>query len=188
MIKLNLLPQKVRDAERMQLIVLLGALAILLGLAGLGWRWMLARAAVAAVQQSIDAVQAELNAPELREMVQAVDRFTRDEKEKSDKASVVNALRRRQATLPRLLDALPDWMMGGQAWLQAMEVKVERAERRVELQGQALSPLVFANFYTDLGSQPVVKGLKIESPPVAVVERGRSVMAFRVSFTLEDYQ
>lgn len=188
MIKLNLLPEKVRAAERMQLILLLGAGVYVLGLLMLAWSWVAANNRVARVQARIDAVMAELNAPELRETVQAVDRFTKDEKEKNDKASVVNSLRKRQVTLLRLLDALPDWMMNGQVWLQTLEVKMEKGERRVTVEGQAVSTLIFAHFFTNLESQPIVKAIKLDEAPRPATVRGRSAVRFRVSFALEEYQ
>jgi Tfp pilus assembly protein PilN len=188
MIKLNLLPEKVRAAERLQLILLIGGAVYLVGLLLLGWAWASAKGRVAEAQVKVDAVTAALNAPELREAVQAVDRFTKDEKEKNDKASIVNNLRKRQVTLLRMLDALPDWSMNGQVWFQSLEVKMERGERRVMLEGHASTPLVFAHFFTNLESQPIVTKIKIEDVPRREDQMGRSVTRFRVSFALEDYQ
>lgn len=188
MIKLNLLPEKVRAAERMQLIVLVGSGVYVLGLVFLGWLWMSAKAKVSAVESDIASVQAQLNAPELREAVLAVDRFTRDEKEKNEKASIVNTLRKRQMTLLRLVDAVPDWMMEGQVWLNTLEVRFESNERRVFIDGAALNSLVFARFFTNLESQPVVKKIKLVNPPSSGQDRGRAVVKFKVSFALEDYQ
>lgn len=186
MIKLNLLPEKVRSAERMRLVVLLGAIVYAVGMLALGWSWMAARAKVAEVQVQIDSVTAQLNAPELREAVQAVERFTKDEKEKNDKASVVNSLRKRQVVLLRMLDAVPDWMMNGQVWVDRLEVLMEKGERKVNLDGQAVSPLVFASFYTNLESQPLVKKMSLVSAPSSTTERGKAVVRFKVSFTLEE--
>lgn len=188
MIKLNLLPEKVRAAERLQLILLLGGAVYVLGLLILGWVWVSANSRVAVAQAKVDSVTAQLNAPELREAVQAVDRFTKDEKEKNDKASIVNNLRKRQVTLLRMLDALPDWSMNGQVWLQTLEVKMEKGERRVMLEGYANTPLVFAHFFTNLESQPIVKKIKLEDVPRREDQMGRSVSRFKVSFALEDFQ
>lgn len=188
MINLNLLPAKVRAGERMQLILLLGGAVYVLGLLGLGWTWVSARSRVAAVEEQILGVQAQLNAPELREAVQAVDRFTKDEAEKNQKASVVNTLRKRQMTLLRLLDALPDWMLGGEAWLHTLDVKYERTDRVVTLDGIATSAQTFARFFTNLESQPLVKKLKLLAAPTNSQDRGRAVVRFKLSFVLEDFQ
>lgn len=188
MIKLNLLPEKVRAAERLQLIILLGLAVYILGFLFIGWRWAAASSKVADAQAAIDKVQAELSAPELREAVQAVDRFTKDQKEEADKASVVNSLRKRQVTLLRMLDALPDWMLNSQAWVQRLEVRSKGNARAASLEGRAVSPLAFAHFFTNLESQPIVKSLKLDSPLTNVTDHGKSVVSFKVSFTVEEFQ
>jgi hypothetical protein len=187
MIKLNLLPQKVRDAERLQLIVIAAVAVYGLGVAFLGWRWGAAKHRVSLVDDQIAEVQRQLDAPELREAVQAVDRFTKDEKEKSSKASVVNVLRKKQVTLLRFIDALPDWMVDGQVWLTRLEVQ-STSERKVFMEGQAISPLAFAHFYTNLENQPIVKKLNMDNAPSQVTAKGKPVVSFRISFTLEEFQ
>jgi hypothetical protein len=188
MIKLNLLPEKVRAAERLQLIILLGVLVYGLGLTMLGWRWVVAHHRVAGMDQQIAVVQDQLNAPELRDAVVAVDRFTKDEKEKSDKASVVNSLRKKQVTLLRLLDSLPDWTMDGQVWMQTLDVKYVGAERKVAMDGYAVSPLAFAHFFTNLENQPIVKKIALDAAPTKERLFNKPVMRFKLSFSLEDYQ
>lgn len=188
MIKLNLLPEKVRAAERLQLIIILGVALYLVGLLFLGWRWMAASSRVSEAQAQIDQVQKELDAPELREAVEAVDRFTKDQKEMTDKSSVVNALRKRQVTILRMLDALPDWMLNSQVWVQQLTVDVDRGARKVTLEGRAASPLIFAHFFTNLESQPIVKKLKLDRAPAPTTDLGRTVTSFLVSFEMEEFQ
>jgi hypothetical protein len=188
MIKLNLLPEKVRAGERLQLILILGALFYALGIVLLGWRWAVAKHRVSVAAEEVAAVQAQLDAPELREAVQAVDRFTKDEKEKIDKASVVNALRKKQVALIRLLDALPDWMMDGQVWVTSLAVTPGTGERKVSIEGKAVSPLAFAHFYTNLETQPIVKKLSLDAAPSNSQLAGRPVVSFKVSFVLEEMQ
>lgn len=188
MIKLNLLPEKVRAGERLQLILIVGAIFYALGIVLLGWRWAAAKHRVSVAAEEVAAVQAQLDAPELREAVQAVDRFTKDEKEKTDKASVVNALRKKQVALIRLLDALPDWMMDGQIWVTRLEVTSGVGERKVTLEGRAVSPLAFAHFYTNLETQPIVKKLSLDTAPANAPVAGRPAVSFRVSFSLEEMQ
>jgi len=188
MIKLNLLPQKVRDGERLQLVIIVGVIVYAAGIMLLAWRWGAAKHRVSLMDDEIAEVQRQLDAPELKEAVQAVDRFTKDEKEKSDKASVVNALRKKQVTLLRLLDSMPDWMMDGQVWIQNLEVTVNGADRRVVMDGEAISPLAFAHFYTNLENQPIVKKIAVEAAPVLKPDMGKSVLSFKISFALEEFQ
>jgi Tfp pilus assembly protein PilN len=186
MIKLNLLPEKVRAGETLKLIILAGVAVYVLGLLLLGWRWMAANAKVNAVKAEAAAIQAKLDAPELREAVEAVDRFTKDQKEVKDKASVVNILRKRQVGLLRLLDQLPDWMLGGQVWLQSLEVSPEKNDRKVTIQGRAVSASAFALFFTNLEAQPIVTKMTLVAPPRLLNELGQKVHSFTVSFILEE--
>src|SRR5262245_7655516 len=107
-VQLNLLPEKVRAAEVLRRIVLIGAAAHLLLVGLVGWRVLAARARLAKVQAGIDAVMAELNSEKLRRTVEEVERFTREKGDLAAKRSQVDVLRKRQATLVRLLDTLPD--------------------------------------------------------------------------------
>src|SRR5262245_29901003 len=138
MIKLNLLPAKVRAAELMRLVVLVGVAVYAFFLLILAWRWVAAHSKVSAMERARDEVRAQLNAPELTEAVQAVERFTKDEKEKNDKASIVNALRKKQVALVNLMDQVPDWVFDGQVWFTDFNVAWNGAERRVTIDGQAM--------------------------------------------------
>lgn len=188
MIRLNLLPEKVRSAERLKLIVIVGVGVYAVGLLFLGWGWMRAGAKVDKVKAESAAIEAKLNAPELREAVEAVNQFTKDQNEMKEKASIVNTVRKRQVTLVRLLDQLPDWTQDGTVWVVRLEVKDGRGGREVGLEGHATSPLAFARFFTNLEAQPLVQSLKLTGPPTPVPENGQSVITFTVTFTLAEYQ
>jgi Tfp pilus assembly protein PilN len=189
MIKLNLLPEKVRAAERLRLILVLGSLVYVVALLLLGWRWSVAKAGVAEAAREVDAVYAELNAPGLKEAVDAVERFTRDQADKDAKASVVNALRKRQATLLRFIDALGDWTLDNQVWFTGVRVEEDsaKAARAVTIDGFAINPLAFASFFGLLESQPLVVGLKLEHARNGT-DLQQNVYSFKVAFSLEDYQ
>jgi hypothetical protein len=188
MIRLNLLPEKIRARERLMLIVALGILVYVLALLGLGWLWAMDVARVRAVRAEAAAIQRQLDSPELREAVQAVERYTRDKNEKNEKASVVNALRKRQATLVRLLDSLPDWTLNGEIWITRLEAKEGKGGNpAVLLAGTATSALAFAHFFTNLDSQPLVSGLKISTAPRVEKNGQRELVSFQVSFDLEAY-
>jgi hypothetical protein len=134
-------------------------------------------------------VRARSEAPELLQTVKDVERFTKDKSEMSAKASLVNELRKKQATLVRLVDAMPDWTLDGQIWFIKMEVKDDKASKLVTLEGGAKSNLAFARFYTQLENQPLVKKLALEiSQSGPTVERAQPVTKFKLSFTLEEYR
>ena len=189
MIKLNLLPEKVRAGERLQLILLLGAALYVVFMLGLAVRWNAARARVAVVEREVEAVNAALNAPELQQTVAEVARFTKDKGEVSAKASQVNELRKRQATLVRLVDTLPDWTLGGQIWFTRVDVRDDRGGKTVALEGAAVSNEAFARFYSQMESQPLVKKLVLESAQALPgIDRGQKTAHFKLSFGLEEYR
>jgi Tfp pilus assembly protein PilN len=183
MIKLNLLPEKVRAAALMRLIIVLGVVVYILGLLGLGFRYTQARARYNEVQHEVDAVNAELNSPALISTVQAVEKFTQDKADEQAKASVVESYRRKQVTLARLLDSLPDWTESGQVWFDHILADADKGT--VTLEGDSMDPLAFARFYTLLGSQPIVTKLAMPDKGTMATVRGYSVMHFKVTFSVE---
>ena len=183
MIKLNLLPEKVRAAALLRLILIVAAGVYLLGLFGLGIRFSQARARLDEVQREVDAVNAELNSPALLSTVQAVEKFTQDKADEQAKASIVEAYRRKQVVIARLIDSLPDWTMNGQVWFDHLVVEGEKGA--VGLEGDAVDSLAFARFYTLLESQPIVNKLAMPDRPGPIVVRGLTVWHFKVTFNLE---
>ncbi len=182
MIKLNLLPAKVRAAEALRLILLVAAAVYLLAVLGIAMKWTQAKARVAAAQREVDAVNAELNSPALLSTVQAVEKFTKDKADEQAKASIVEAYRKQQVGLLRLLDALQDWTASGDVWLE--HVGADNGTGQVTLDGSATSTMSFARFYGMLENQPLVKGLKITQKPSSRLVRGATVDVFQVGFSL----
>lgn len=183
MIKLNLLPAKVRASERLRLLLLLGVIVYLLAGVGLGLRYTQARARVEEAQKAVDAVYAELNSPALISTVQAVEKFTKDKADEQAKAGVVSNYRRQQATLPRLLDSLPDWTLDGAVWFD--HLKFEAAKSQATLEGSTLTPLDFARFYALVESQPIVSKLNLTAKPTLAVLKGKNVTHFIIAFNVE---
>lgn len=182
MIKLNLLPAKVRAAETLRLILLAAAAVYVLAVLGIGLKWTQAKARVAAAQAAVDAVNAELNSPALLSTVQAVEKFTKDEADEQANASVVVAYRKQQVGLLRLLDVLPDWTSSGDVWLE--HVTADNGNGSVTLEGSATSTMGFARFYGMLENQPLVKGLQITQKPSTRFVRGIAVDFFQLKFSL----
>jgi|GEM_PF-3028035 hypothetical protein len=183
MIKLNLLPEKVRAAALMRVIILVAGGVYIIGLLGLGFRYTQARARLDEVQREVDAVNAELNSPALLSTVQAVEKFTQDKTDEQAKASVVESYRRQQVVLSRLLDALPDWTMNSQVWFD--HLLVDAAKGTVTLEGGAVDALSFARFYTLLESQPLVVKLTMTDPLAVGAVRGLACQHFKVTFNVE---
>lgn len=186
MVKLNLLPAKVRSAELLRLAAL-GGMAVYLALFGvLAWRFAVAKQALAAVDVKIAKVEAELKP--LQAIAEEVKKLSTEKKEQDANKSKLGQLALRQAYLVRVLDLIPDLMQGGQVWLLNLDQVADKNQRRVTLEGRALSLEAWADFYNNLESQALVDGLKIETPPALYLEPPRKMYNFKVSFVLRDAQ
>lgn len=186
MVKLNLLPAKVRAAELLRLAALAGMAVYLVLFGILAWRYAVAKQAQAAVEVKIAKVQAELKP--LQAIAEEVKKLSNEKKEQDANKSKLNQLAQRQAYWVRVMDLIPDLMQGGQVWLVAVDQMPDRNLRRISLEGRALSLEAWADFYNNLESQALVDGLKIETPPAIYVELPRKSYTFKVSFILKDAQ
>ncbi len=186
MVKLNLLPAKVRAAEILRLAVI-AALAVYLVLFGiLAWRFAVAKQALAAVNTKIEKVEAELRP--LQVIADEVKKLSAEKNEQEAKKSKLGELTRRQIYLVRALDLLPDLMQGGQIWVNNFDQVVDKNTRRITLEGRAISAEAWADFYDNLEAQNLISDLKIDVPLNNTTENGRVVSTFKVSFILKDPQ
>ena len=185
MVNLNLLPQKVRDAEQLKLAVMLGVGGYALVIMLLGWRLLALHAGKAAVQVELDALVAELNSPALKKTVDEVEVFAKEKSERDAKRSVVDKLRERQVFFLMVLDMLPDLLVGSDVWLTQMDSQDGKEGKRIILEGQAATPEDWAAFYGALETQAGVKRPQIEEPLKPKNAMGRNVSQFKVSFLYE---
>jgi Tfp pilus assembly protein PilN len=185
MVNINLLPEKVRSAEVLKIVVALGMLSLALPVVFWAWRYTQANAELAAVEKQIDSVNADLNSPQLKQVVAEVEQFSKNAADLDSKRSVVDTLRKKQVVLVRLMDVLPD-LIPARACLSHLEVKDAKGVKGATLEGSALSADVLAELYTNLEANPVVKNLKMDSPPSASQANGHSVLTFKLSFEVGD--
>ncbi len=185
MININLVPEKVRAGEALKVIMLLGSLSLVIPLLFWSWRFVVAKAELSGVEEEIDKVVAELNSPQLKQVVEEVEQFTRDRANLDSKRSLVDALRKKQVVLVRMLDAIPD-LLPRRAWLTKMEVKEEKGVRRVAMEGMSEVPEAVADFYVGLEAHPVVKKLAMDDPPKTDRYRGVDIVKFKLSFEVEE--
>ena len=184
MVKLNLLPAKVRSAELLRLAVLLGMVVYLALFGLLAWRFAVAKQALAAVKIKIDKVEGELKP--LQAIADEVKKLSAEKNEQEAKKSKLSELTRRQVYLVRAMDLLPDLMQGGQIWLSTFDQETGKGIRRIVLEGKAVSPAAWADFYDSLDTQALIGDLKIDSPMASSNDAGRIVYTFKVSFVLKD--
>jgi len=188
MIQLNLLPPKVRAAELLRKILLGAGLAYAVVFGWLAWQWSVKHVQLVMEQHEVERVQAQLNSPELQVAVAAVQKFADDMASVKAKASVVDQYRREQVPLMQLLDAIPDWTMGGQVWFTHLDAEEfgPAHTRSVVLGGATLSRPLFAQFFEFLGDQPLVQKLSLATPPLTGVVRNQQTVQFRLNFTGAD--
>ena len=185
MVKLNLLPSKVRSAELLRLVALVGVVVYALVAGLIGWRVLIASRGLAEVAVQVAKVDAELKP--LKVIADEVKKLTDEKSEQDSKKARLVELTKRQAYLVRLLDLLPDFVQGGQVWLTTLDQTVEKGSgRRVSLEGRSLSMEAWADFYANLEAQSLVDGLKIDNPPMLGKDGTKQYFAFKVSFVLKD--
>jgi Tfp pilus assembly protein PilN len=189
-VKLNLLPAKVREAELLRLVFILGIAVYILAVGLLGWRYTVSVGVRSGVEAKISKVEAEL--VPLKAIADEVRKLTDEKTEQDAKKAKLGELAKRQAYLVRLLDALPDFMQGGQVWLTILDQTVEKGgARRISLEGNAASIEAWADFYNSLESQSLVSDLKIDTSPsvfTQLIVKLRKVYHFKISFILKEPQ
>lgn len=185
MVNINLLPEKVRAAEALKLVVVVGSLCLTLPLLFWTYRYMGDKAELTSLEQKIDLVNIELNSPKLKQVVQEVEQFGRDRANLEAKRSVVDLLRKKQVALVRLLDVLPD-LVPKRAWITKVDVQNEKGGRKAIVEGTALSAEVVADFYANLEAHVAIRNPAMDAAPIQVLSRGKTLVNFKMSFEIED--
>jgi Tfp pilus assembly protein PilN len=189
MVKLNLLPAKVREAELLRLVLILGVGVYIIAVALMAWRYTVSVGVRSEVEAQIRKVDADLLP--LKAIADEVKKLSDEKTEQDAKKAKLGELAKRQAYLVRLMDALPDFMpTGSQVWLTLLDQTVEKGNRRIIIEGNAVSVEAWADFYNNLESQSLVGELKIESSPAfaPLTVNLRKAFHFKVSFVLKEPQ
>lgn len=190
MVQLNLLPEKVRAAEALRKIILVGVAVYGVLALGLAWRFVAARSELALVQTGIDALRAELESDALKRTVAEVQRFTTEQADLKTKKSQVDVLRNRQVNLVRMFDTLPD-LLPPTVHLTSLFVREEKGEMRFVVEGLAGTPEAVADFYVQLESHGLVLKPSLDDAPKYVdnvAGLGRDAYKFTMSFLFEEYK
>ena len=187
MVNINLLPEKVRAAEVLKIVVILGVLSLTLPVLFWAYRYAGAKAELAAVEKQIDDVNVQLNSPHLKQVVAEVEQFGKDRADLTSKRSVVDLLRQQQVTLVRFLDILPD-LVPKRAWLTSVVVTPDAKgdTKKVVVMGSAMSAEVVADFYSNLQAQAAVHSPQMDTPPAVALYKGMSIVTFTLSFSIGD--
>jgi Tfp pilus assembly protein PilN len=185
MVNINLVPEKIRSAENLQVIVMIGALSLLLPVLYWGYRYQGKRAELASAKADLDALNAELSSPQLKQVVADVEQFTKDQAELDTKRSVVDQLRKRQVLLVKLLDLLPD-IMPRESRVFTLKVTDVKAAKQVEMACEFRATDAVATVYENLEASPLVSALEMSNAMSTKVVGGRNVITATYKFMLQD--
>jgi len=184
MVNINLVPEKLRSAEALKLIVVLGCLSLTLPAAFWALRFQAKRAELAAVEHELDLLNAELVSPQLKQVVADVEQFAKDQSDLDSKRSNVDKLRGRQMMILKLLDMLPD-IVPRKARIKTMVVSDEKGAKKVDLSFEFAAIESVAAVYENLEASPLVDKLELVSGPEAAKDGlGKSVVSAAFKFSL----
>ena len=181
MIEINLIPEKIKK-QRKLIIVYFGAGILVVALAGvLAFIIMAQNKEISRVEKEIRQIDAE--SATLRDKIEEVKRFRELEDSYNRKKSIIDRLKQEQATWPRLLDAIGEYMLPDM-WLQSIAQEREKDEGVVlNITGFSLSKVIIADFIKKLEQSPQVMDLKAARIAEAVDPlSGIKVVQFEISF------
>lgn len=184
MIKVNLLPEKVRAKEGLRRNILLGSALLLAVGFGIGAFYYQKVAALKAVQQQITRIHAEMESPELKKVVQAVSEFTLQRQELDSQQAVVNAIRTKQVALLKVMDVLPD-VLAPRMWLSDVTATLEKGGFKVVVRGFGSSSQEVALFFSNIENLGIFKAVNMDDCCTVANQLGTKVVNFTVSFIFE---
>ena len=184
MVNINLVPEKLRSAEALKLIVVLGCLSLTLPAAFWALRYQGKRAELAAVEHDLDSLNAELVSPQLKQVVADVEQFAKDQSDLDSKRSSVDKLRGRQVMILKLLDMLPD-IVPRNARIKTMAVSDEKGAKKVDMAFDFAALESVAAVYENLEASPLVDKLELVSGPESSKDAsGRALVTAAFRFAL----
>lgn len=184
MIKVNLLPEKVRAREGLRRNILLGSALLAAVIFGIGAFYYQKMAALKAVQQQIARIHAEMDSPELKKVVQAVSEFTLQRQELDSQQAQVNAIRNKQVALIKVMDVLPD-VMAPRMWLSDVSATLEKGSFKVVVRGFGSSSQEVALFFSNVENLGIFKAVTMDDCCSPATQLGSRVVSFTVSFVFE---
>lgn len=186
MVNINLVPDKIRSAETLKVIVMLGVVSLAIPVAFWAMKYQAKRAELASVEKDLQSLNEELNSEKLRQVVAEVEQFTRDQTNLDTKRSIVDQLRKRQVLLLRLLDLLPD-VIPSKARISALTVIDEKGAKKVTMTCDFMTLDAVASTYENLEASPLVMNLDMTTPLQSKASStGRGTLTATYVFTLQE--
>ena len=180
MIRVNLLPEKVRNAEGLRTDIILASIALALVVGGILYLYQQGLSGLHAIQKERAAVDAEKNSPELKKMVADVEEFAKQDKNFHDQLANLNRFREKQVFYVKLLDMLPD-LVPDNAFLTDVNEASDKGAIKVTVKGNAMTPDDVSKFYMALEGQGF-KNLSLDAPATPGTVLGETYYGFTISF------
>ena len=188
MVNINLVPDKIRSADTLKIIVTIGVISLSLPIAFWAMKFQGKRAQLAVVKSQLADLNKELESPQLKQVVADVEQFTKDQSMLDTKRSIVDELRKRQVVLLRLLDLLPD-VIPARARINSLAVIDEKGAKKVTMICDFTALDAIASAYENLEASPLVINLEMTTPlQSSSAGTGRGTLTATYVFSLQDKQ
>jgi len=178
-IEINLIPQKVKKAKKMQMAIgaaVAGAVVLAVGMLAFVFFWQSKTAKIESQIKKIDAESASL-----QDKIEEVKRFNAMEDVYKKKKAIIDSLMVAQSMWPELLDRVGEMMLPDM-WLTSLsQDKIKDEGVGVKIQGYALSKVIIADFLKRLETSTMVMDLTAAQIGEQVVDN-ISVVSFDISF------
>jgi Tfp pilus assembly protein PilN len=181
MIRINLLPEKIRAREALIKSIILAVAVVLVAVGVVGWFYVKRLAVLTEVEKQVMAVEAERNSPALKQMVDQVEFFAAQSKLYQDQKAQIDKFREKQGFWVKVLDVLPD-VIGEQAWIRRLR-KGEKG--RLVVDGSAVTAEDVAKIYINFENHGAFKNVSLDTPPTRSNYNGMTVYQFSLSFEFE---
>jgi Tfp pilus assembly protein PilN len=179
MIEINLIPQKVKKAKKMQMAIgaaVAGAVVRAVGRLAFVFFWQSKTAKIESQIKKIDAESASL-----QDKIEEVKSFRAKEDVYNKKKAIIDSLMVAQSMWPELLDKVGEMMLPDM-WLTSLsQDKIKDEGVGVKIQGYALSKVIIADFLKRLETSTRVMDLTAAQIGEQIVDN-ISVVSFDISF------
>lgn len=179
MIEINLIPQKVKKAKKMQMVIMgagLGGAVVVAGMLAFVFYWQSNTAKVESQIRKIDAESASL-----QDKIEEVKRFRAMEDIYNKKKAIIDSLLVEQSMWPELLDRIGEMILPDMWLIGLSQDRIKDEGIVIKIQGYALSKVIIADFLKRLESSSRIMDLAAAQIGESIVDN-ISVVSFDISF------
>jgi Tfp pilus assembly protein PilN len=179
MIEINLIPQKVKKAKKMQMVIMGGVFVAAIAAAGMLAFVFFWQSKIAKIDSEIKKIDAE--SASLQDKIAECKSFTAKEDVYNKKKAIIDSLMVAQSMWPELLDRLGEMMLPDMWLITLQQSKLKDEGVVINIQGYALSKVIIADFLKRLETSTRVMDLAAAQIGERLVDN-ISVVFFDISF------